>query len=105
LKPFAGVKVVDLSTVIAASSAARILADQGAEVIKVEALSGDLHRVQGAILGVPAQADENPVFDVENANKRFVALDLKSAAGRKILLDLLQGADVLITNYREDALA
>ena len=105
MKPFEGVKVVDLSTVIAASSAARILADQGADVVKVEALSGDLHRVQGAILGVPAQADENPVFDVENANKRFVALDLKSVEGKRVLLDLVKEADVLITNYREDALA
>lgn len=51
MKPFEGVKVVDLSTVIAASSAARIFADQGADVIKVETLSGDLHRVQGAIMG------------------------------------------------------
>jgi crotonobetainyl-CoA:carnitine CoA-transferase CaiB-like acyl-CoA transferase len=105
VKPFEGVKVVDLSTVIAASSAARILADQGAEVIKVEALGGDLHRVQGAILGVPAQADENPVFDVENANKTFVALNLKSPEGNRVLRDLLKDADVLITNYREDALA
>jgi crotonobetainyl-CoA:carnitine CoA-transferase CaiB-like acyl-CoA transferase len=105
VKPFEGVKVVDLSTVIAASSAARILADQGAEVVKVESLSGDLHRVQGAILGVPIEKDENPVFDVENANKAFISLDLKSPAGRKILYDLLRQADVLITNYREDALA
>lgn len=89
MKPFEGVKVVDLSTVIAASSAARIFADQGADVIKVETLSGDLHRVQGAILGVPAEKDENPVFDVENANKRFIALDLKSPAGKKILFKLL----------------
>jgi len=105
MKPFEGVTVVDLSTVIAASSAARILADQGAEVIKVETLGGDLHRVQGAILGVPATEEENPVFDVENANKTFIALDLKSAAGREILFKLLQRADILITNYREDALA
>lgn len=105
MKPFEGVKIIDLSTVIAASSAARILADQGAEVIKVEPLGGDLHRVQGAILGVPAARDENPVFDLENANKRFVSLDLKSPAGAKVLFDLLEGADVLITNYREDALA
>lgn len=104
MKPFQGVKIVDLSTVIAASSAARIFADQGAEVIKVETLSGDLHRVQGAILGVPATQDENPVFDVENANKQFIALDLKSPAGKKILLKLLEKADALITNYREDAL-
>jgi len=105
VKPFEDVKIIDLSTVIAASSAARILADQGARVIKVESLSGDLHRVQGAILGVPAGKDENPVFDLENANKEFIALDLKSAAGKKILFGLLQDADVLITNYREDALA
>ena len=105
MKPFEDVKIIDLSTVIAASSAARIFADQGAEVIKVESLSGDLHRVQGAILGVPAEKGENPVFDVENANKTFIALDLKSPAGKNILLKLLDGADVLITNYREDALA
>ncbi len=104
MKPFQGVKVVDLSTVIAASSAARILADQGAEVIKVEPISGDLHRVQGVVLGVPGDKDENPIFDLENANKAFISLDLKSRAGTKILFDLLEDADVLITNYREDAL-
>ena len=105
MKPFEGVKIIDLSTVIAASSAARIFADQGAEVIKVETLGGDLHRVQGVILGVRADKDENPVFDVENANKTFIALDLKSSAGKEILFKLLQDADVLITNYREDALS
>jgi crotonobetainyl-CoA:carnitine CoA-transferase CaiB-like acyl-CoA transferase len=104
MKPFEGVKVVDLSTVIAASSAARIFADQGADVIKVEPLSGDLHRIQGTILGVRADKDENPVFDIENANKSFVSVDLKSPAGTKILFDLLEDADALITNYREDAL-
>ncbi len=57
MKPIEGVKIIDLSTVIAASSAARILADQGLDVIKVESLSGDLHRVQGAILGVPVSAE------------------------------------------------
>jgi len=105
VKPFEGVKIIDLSTVIAASSAARILADQGAEVIKVETLGGDLHRVQGVILGVRADKDENPVFDLENANKTFIALDLKNSAGKKILFKLLKDADVLITNYREDALS
>ena len=105
MKPFEGVKVVDLSTVIAASSAARILADQGAEVIKVEPLNGDLHRVQGVILGVRAEKGENPVFDIENANKSFISIDLKSPAGTDILFRLLQDADALITNYREDALA
>ncbi len=104
MKPFSGVKVIDLSTVIAASSAARILADQGAEVIKVEALGGDLHRVQGAILGVPIKNDENPVFDIVNANKSFFALDLKHPSGKKILYKLLEDADAIITNYREDAL-
>ncbi|WP_164880933.1 CaiB/BaiF CoA transferase family protein [Aestuariirhabdus litorea] len=104
MKPFAGVKVIDLSTVIAAASAARILADQGAEVIKVESLGGDLHRVQGPILGVPATHDENPVFDLENANKKFIALDLKRPEGQRIIRTLLKDANVLITNYREDAL-
>jgi crotonobetainyl-CoA:carnitine CoA-transferase CaiB-like acyl-CoA transferase len=61
--------------------------------------------VQGAILGVPIESDENPVFDIVNANKRFISLDLKSPAGNEILLKLLREADVLITNYREDALA
>lgn len=104
MKPLEGVKVVDLSTVIAASSTARIMAEQGAEVIKVEPPEGDLHRVQGAILGVPVVPGENPVFDVVNANKRFIALDLKSEDGRTVLLELIRNADVLITNHREDAL-
>lgn len=105
MKPFEGVKIVDLSTVIAAASASRIFADQGADVIKVEPLSGELHRLQGMAFGVGNDKDENPVFDVENANKSFISLDLKSAAGKEIVFKLLKDADVLITNYREDALA
>lgn len=103
-KILTGVKVLELSTFVAAPGCAKVLADWGADVIKVEPRFGDLWRVQGRALGMPISPDENPCFDVENGNKRGVSIDLKSEEGLNILYKLLEQCDVMITNYREAAL-
>jgi len=104
-KPLAGIRVVDFSTYAAAPGAARILADQGAEVIKIESPMGDPHRTIGALVNMPTAEAFNPAFDIENANKQFVCIDVRTQKGKEIFHKLLAEADVLITNYREDALA
>jgi crotonobetainyl-CoA:carnitine CoA-transferase CaiB-like acyl-CoA transferase len=95
--PLAGLKVIDLSHVMAGPTCAMLLADMGADVIKVEKIPGgdDAHRM------VPPSIDgESAAFLVMNRNKRGIALDLKTEAGSRALSRLLEGADVLIENYR-----
>jgi len=95
--PLAGLKVIDLSHVMAGPACSMLLADMGADVIKVEKLPGgeDARRMVP-----PAIAGESAAFLIMNRNKRGIALDLKMEAGRRVLSRLLQDADVLIENYR-----
>src|SRR3954464_4033022 len=92
-----GLKVIDLSRVLGGPYCAQMLADHGADVIKVEPPQGDETRLGG------------PPFDAEgisayyagiNRNKRTVALDLSKPDGRTVLLKLLEDADVLIENFK-----
>lgn len=99
-----GVRVIELGTHVAVPKATRIMADWGAEVIKVEPPKGEPWRTMGPAYEVPARPDYNPVFQVENMNKKTIVLDLKTEAGQKALLDLLKTADVFITNTRLKAL-
>ncbi len=103
-KPLAGIKVIEMSTFVAGPICARILADFGADVIKVEPPMGDLIRFNGASEGRSADLRENTTFDFENANKRDIALNLKMPKAREAFDKMLAGADVFITNWREDAL-
>jgi len=103
-KPLTGLKVVDLSINIAAPGAGKILADQGADVIKVEALVGDPYRPQSAAACCSVAENENPIYDIENANKRHISLDLKSEKGIEIFYKLIENTDILITNFRDAAL-
>jgi crotonobetainyl-CoA:carnitine CoA-transferase CaiB-like acyl-CoA transferase len=103
-KPLTGVKVIDLTTNIAGPAAAKILADEGADVIKVEPLFGDVYRPLGIVAGAPIAPEETPHYDIENANKKHISLDLKMDKGQEILHKLLTTADILITNYRDEAL-
>ena len=100
-----GLRVLELSTVVAAPTAARMLCAYGAEVIKVEALRGDDLRRVGLTKHVPCEDTKNPMFTVHNSNKRLVALNIKTRGGREALLKLLETADVFITNVREPSLA
>lgn len=95
-----GVRIVDFTTYAAAPAAGRILADWGADVIKVESLDGDPTRVFGLNMGLPIEEDENPIWELENGNKRGIALDLKNPEGMKVMHRLLESADAMITNVR-----
>jgi crotonobetainyl-CoA:carnitine CoA-transferase CaiB-like acyl-CoA transferase len=99
-----GIKVVDMSSMIAGPAAAKVLGEWGAEVIKVESPQPDTLRTLGLLMGCPISDDENPHYDQENIFKRSICLNLKTLEGREILDKLLVDADVLITNYRQDAL-
>lgn len=104
MKPLEGIKVVDLTTFLAAPTAARVLGEWGAQVIKVESPSGDPGRTQGAVFGMPYEDDENLGFDMSNMNKRFVTLNLKDEKGLEVMHKLLADADVFITNVRTKSL-
>src|SRR5689334_21792707 len=91
-----GVRVIDLSSVIAGPFATQMLGDLGADVIKVERPSGDSVRQTGRA----RRRGMSAMFLHNNRNKRSVCLDLKSEAGRKVLLRLIEGCDVCIHNIR-----
>lgn len=104
MKPLAGVKVIDLTTYLAAPTTVRVLGEWGADCIKIESAKGDPARTQGAVFNMPYEDDENLAFDVANMNKRFVTLDLKSQKGLEITYKLLEEADVFVTNTRTKSL-
>jgi crotonobetainyl-CoA:carnitine CoA-transferase CaiB-like acyl-CoA transferase len=100
--PLAGVRVIDLTTVVVGPTATLFLADYGADVIKVEAPGGDLLRT----LGGPSRSGQlSGKFTHFNRNKRSLVLDLKQKPARDLLERLLATADVFIANIREAALA
>lgn len=104
LLPLKGVRVVELSTYIAVASATRMMAEWGAEVIKVENFSGDEFRQYGRVVGTPITEEENPAFFNVNMNKQMVALDLGRPEGHEALMKLLENADVFATNVRSRSL-
>ena len=105
MKPLQGIKVIELGTHVAVPMATRLLADWGADVIKIEGIQGDLWRWYGLNVGVPVSEEENPYFAVPNANKRIVSLDLKQPEGLELLHRLLSEADAFVTNVRMKGLA
>lgn len=97
--PLDGIRVLELGHFIAAPFATRVLADLGAEVIKIEPPSGDPVRTWGA------QVDGNSVWwSVHGRNKKSVVLDLKSAADRETLLRVVANCDAVVENFRPGAL-
>src|SRR5215211_3570853 len=98
-KPLAGIRVIELANFIAGPFCGTMLADMGADVIKVEPPKGDMARA------MPPQIDgESPSFAALNRNKRSLVLDLKQPEAREILLKLAARSDVLLEAYRPGAL-
>src|SRR5690606_32420460 len=94
--PYAGIKVIDLSQGIAGPYCAMLLAQQGADVIKVEPVDGgDWSRILGT-----RYADHTAFSIAGNLGKRSIALDLKSEEGKQVLWRLIQGADVFMEGFR-----
>ena len=102
--PLAGVKVVELATVVAAPTTSRMLCAYGAEVVKVETLYGDEMRRAGKTELTPYEDYKNPLFTVHNSNKRLTSINFKDPEGKAALLKLIGEADVFITNVREASL-
>ena len=104
MKPLEGIKVVELTTYFAAPACGRMLADWGAEVIKVEGPKGDPYRTAYRGQRTPQFEEGCPSFDLENSNKSFVCLDTKTEGGREAVLKLISQCDVFLTNNRLSAL-
>ena len=95
-------RVIELGIWVAGPSAAGVLADWGADVIKIEAPAGDpMRRVFNLIAG--HGQPESPPYDLDNRGKRSVAIDLSTDAGREVARRLVADADVFLTNLRPDA--
>lgn len=104
MKPLEGIRIIDMSTFVAGPGCARLLADMGAEVIKIEPPMGDGWRVTGMTYQRRFNMDQNPIFDIYNSGKKWISINLKSDEGQAVFHKLLESADVFITNNRESAL-
>ena len=96
----AGIRVIDLTRVLGGPYCTQILADHGAEVIKIEPPQGDETRDWGP----PFRDGRAAYFEGVNRNKRSMALDLARPEGREVLLRLLEDADVLVENFKPGSL-
>ena len=101
--PLAGVRVVELGVWVAGPGAGGILADWGADVVKIEPPTGDPARTFQRMLG--GDLPTNPPFELDNRSKRSVVLDLGTDDGARDALALIDAADVFLTNIRASALA
>ena len=100
--PLEGIRVVELGVWVAGPAAGGVLADWGADVVKIEPPSGDPARMFGRMLGI---ADGlSPPFEMDNRGKRSIVLDVTTEDGRATTRELLSGADVFLTNVRPAAL-
>ena len=102
-KPLEGVKVIELANYVAGPIVCRMLADMGAEVIKIEGRGGDAWRNTSAS-HTKTGWDENPLFDIFNVGKKSLSLNMKTAEGKEIFFKLLEDADIMVTNTRQQSL-
>lgn len=100
--PMEGVRVVELGVWVAGPATGGILADWGADVIKIEPPTGDPARMFGRMLGL--DVDVSPPFEMDNRSKRSIVLDLTTGDDRATAFELISGADAFVTNVRPGAL-
>ena len=93
-------KIIDLTQMLAGPYATMMLADQGAEVIKIEPPTGDMVRASGPYRDDDTEKKLGGYLQSINRNKKSVTLDLKSATGRKAFLELIKDADAVVENFR-----
>ncbi len=96
--PLNGVRVLDLTGVVSGPFATMFLADQGADVLKIEPISGDITRRSRAT--IDRKGEFSALFISSNRGKRSLAVDIKSEAGKEVLAKLVAKADVLVQNFR-----
>ncbi len=102
--PLEGIKVIEYANYVAAPVCGRLLADWGAEVIKIEPLNGDDMRKVGMQWCFPIEEDENPLFEMENSGKKGIMVDTRTKEGVELIYKMLQDADIFLTNTRQRAL-
>lgn len=103
-RALSGIRVIQLANFVAAPSATRYLADRGADVIIIEGVQGEPLRYSAVQEGRPQDQLENTTWEYLNGGKRCIALNLKDPAGKAAFMKLLDTADVLVTNWRQQAL-
>src|SRR6202000_2971940 len=96
--PLDGVRVLDLTGVVSGPFATMFLADQGADVLKIEPIGGDITRRSRAT--IDKGGEFSALFISSNRGKRSLSIDMKSDAGREVLAKLVAQADVLVQNFR-----
>src|ERR1700732_4166803 len=96
--PMEGINVIELGVWVAGPATGGLLADWGADVVKIEPPTGDPARQFQAMLG--ADLPFNPPFELDNRGKRSIVLDLATDAGRGVAGSLIENADVFVTNVR-----
>lgn len=102
--PLKGIRVVDFTVAGAGPAAGKMLADWGADVIKIEPLDGENGRYTGKTLGMRADEEQNPHEELKDGNKRGIPLNLKDPRGLEVMDKLLGTANIFISNYRPKAL-
>src|SRR5580700_10744979 len=95
-----GLRVLDVTQVMAGPYCAMVLADLGADVIKIEPPAGDSTRQMPGAVGA-----DSPSFNAVNRGKRSVVINLKTAGGRDVFMRLARTTDILIENYRPGVMA
>lgn len=99
-----GLRILDLTHALAGPFCAQILADHGADVIKIEPPEGDFFRRMGPFTDDDAERHYGGLFQSCNRNKRSLVLDLKQPEGREVFKELVRGTDVLVENFRAGVL-
>jgi crotonobetainyl-CoA:carnitine CoA-transferase CaiB-like acyl-CoA transferase len=100
--PLHGVRVLDLTGVVSGPFATMFLADQGADVLKIEPIGGDITRRSRAT--IDKGGEFSALFISSNRGKRSLSIDVKSTVGREVLARLVAQADVLVQNFRPGAM-
>ncbi|MBK6289822.1 MAG: CoA transferase [Pseudomonadales bacterium] len=95
----AGIKVIDFGQMVSAPFCARLFADYGADVVKVELPGGDTARAAGPFPGDVSDPEKSGLYFINNTNKRGITCDVATEAGRALFLRLLAWADLLIENH------
>jgi crotonobetainyl-CoA:carnitine CoA-transferase CaiB-like acyl-CoA transferase len=99
-----GVRVLDLTHALAGPFCSQVLADHGADVVKIEPPEGDFFRRMGPFRDDDRERHFGGLFQACNRNKRSIAINLKHAEGQALLKELVKGADVLVENFRAGVL-
>jgi crotonobetainyl-CoA:carnitine CoA-transferase CaiB-like acyl-CoA transferase len=102
--PLSGIRVVEMGIWVAGPATAAVLADWGADVIKIENPKGGDPTRGLMALGIPFELPVNPTVEVDNRNKRSVTVNVQTDEGRAVMRTLLRGADVFVSNLRYGAL-